>query len=544
MCGFVGYLGDRSLVALEKSFTKIKPRGPDNSSFQVFESKSGVLSRSRQNGVFWFHRLSINGLDSNSNQPMNLRGRDLSHLWLVCNGEIYNHRELAKNHKVQLQTQSDCEIIIHLYQKLGMNKACQQLDGVFAFCLYDTKNDIMYSARDRYGVRPSYYGRTEEGETIIGSEIKAMSDIADVVQHFPPGSWWSSETPQTFYEYFNCDYKVDSDIKYEDALSATRDLLKQSVSKRLMSDREIGCLLSGGLDSSLISSIVSSMSKSRVKTFSIGMPGSPDVAYAQKVADWIGSDHHVVSASAKDFIDAVEEVIYAIESYDTTTVRASVGNYLVGKYIRQNTDVKVVFNGDGSDEVCMGYLYNLNAPSDKEFFDENKKLLREIHAFDVLRSDRSVASHGLEARTPFLDRDFVDFYMSIPIEMKRFSKEKPEKHLLRSAFRDSGLLPAEVLDRTKCAFSDAVSTQENSWHKIVQNHIDTLVPDEEFAKYGPRYSHCQPVLKESYYYRKVFEQMFGKCAVSTIPHFWMPNWSDVKDPSARELDLYEEDETP
>jgi asparagine synthase (glutamine-hydrolysing) len=249
-----------------------------------------------------------------------------------------------------------------------------------------------------------------------------------------------------------------------------------------------------------------------------------------------------VNASAKDFVNAVREVIYAIESYDTTTVRASVGNYLVAKYIRENTDVKVVFNGDGSDEVCMGYLYNLNAPSDEEFFQENLKLLKEIYIYDVLRSDRSVASHGLEARTPFLDKDFVDYYMTIPIEMKRFGGGVPEKNLLRRAFDESALLPPEILNRTKCAFSDAVSTRENSWHKIVQQHVDSQITDDEFEKNRSRIIPCTPVLKESYYYRKVFEEFFGKSAAKLIPHFWMPNWSDVQDPSARELSTYQEDD--
>ena len=190
----------------------------------------------------------------------------------------------------------------------------------------------------------------------------------------------------------------------------------------------------------------------------------------------------------------------------------------------------------------MGYLYNLNAPSDEEFFQENLKLLREIHIYDVLRSDRSVSSHGLEARTPFLDRDFVDYYMTIPIEMKRFGDGVPEKNLLRRAFDGSELLPPEVLNRTKCAFSDAVSTRENSWHKIVQQHVDSQITDDEFEKNRSRIIPCTPVLKESYYYRKVFEEFFGKSSAKLIPHFWMPNWSDAQDPSARELAAYQEDD--
>ncbi|MAF25962.1 asparagine synthetase B, partial [bacterium] len=220
-------------------------------------------------------------------------------------------------------------------------------------------------------------------------------------------------------------------------------------------------------------------------------------------------------------------------------VRASVGNYLVSKYIKDNTDVKVVFNGDGADEVCMGYLYNANAPTPTEFFEENVRLLKEIFYFDVLRSDRSISSNGLEARTPFLDKAFVGFNMSIPPEMKMFGTNNlPEKYLLRKAFDNTRLLPDEILWRTKCAFSDAVSSRENSWHKIIQDHVNGLVSDKEFKKF--KSTHCAPVLKESYFYRKIFEELFGRRHVNIIPHFWMPRWSTATDPSARELNNYSE----
>jgi asparagine synthase (glutamine-hydrolysing) len=542
MCGFAGYMGNESLMVLEKSFSKIKHRGPDSTKFKDFSTMNSFSKK--HSCVLWFHRLSINGLTEKSSQPMNLKNnKALSHLWLVCNGEIYNHKSLALEHGVQTITESDCEIILHLYAKLGMNGLCKSLDGVFAFCLYDSKSNVMYSARDRYGVRPSYYGVSEDGGIVIASEIKAMSHIAKSIQHFPPGSWWSSETIQTFYSYFDGDYSVTTEsVSEEDAAIEVRKLLTAAVEKRMMSDREVGCLLSGGLDSSLIAALASKHSNKKLKTFSIGMPGSPDLVYASRVAEWINSDHHTIELSSKDFISSIEEVIYAIESYDTTSVRASVGNYLVGKYINENTDVKVVFNGDGSDEVCMGYLYNQNAPSDKAFFLENLRLLNEIHAFDVLRSDRSVSSHGLEARTPFLDRDFVDYYMQIPVELKKFGNRRPEKHLLRKAFSETGILPGEVLWRTKCAFSDAVSSKDQSWHKMIQAYVDTLITDQEFQKHAGRYAHATPQLKESYYYRKIFETMFGVSSIATVPHLWVPNWTNSVDPSARELSTYQEDE--
>ena len=278
-----------------------------------------------------------------------------------------------------------------------------------------------------------------------------------------------------------------------------------------MSEREIGCLLSGGLDSSLISSIVAkNYPGDKLNTFSVDIEGSVDLEYAKSVADFIKSKHHSIQITEKDFLDAIEVVIYNIESYDTTTVRASVGNYLVSKYIRENTDCKVIFNGDGSDEVCCGYLYLRNAPSSKELQLESERLVSELYFFDVLRSDRSISSNGLEARTPFLDKTFVKYYLSIPSELKVFnSKDRIEKHILRKAFDNGTYLPDDVLWRRKVAFSDGVSSQKKSWHKIIQNHVDSKISDEEFFKAKDSISHCTPLLKESYYYRKVYESFFS-----------------------------------
>jgi len=277
----------------------------------------------------------------------------------------------------------------------------------------------------------------------------------------------------------------------------------------------------------------------KLKTFSVGMEGSPDLEYAKKVAEHIKSDHHHIELEERDFLEAIETVIYNIESYDTTTVRASVGNYLVSKYIKENTQVKVVFNGDGADEVCMGYVYNVNAPTREDFLHENQRLLREIYLFDVLRSDRCISSNGLEARTPFLDKSFTSYYMSIPSEMKMFGNGKPEKYLLRKSFEDSGLLPPEVLWRNKCAFSDGVSNIKNSWHKTLKEFIDSQISDEEFNAEKEKFLICKPVLKESYFYRKVYESFYGNNA-DLIPHFWMPRWTSTNDPSARELENYQE----
>ena len=530
MCGFLTYFGSEiNEDTLSEASSKIKYRGPDNTKNVLINEKLFMS----------FHRLSIIDVSDSGNQP--LKHPQDENLVLVCNGEIYNYKELAKEFNLSTKSGSDCEVILHLYKDFGIEKTVKMLDGVFAFCLYDANKDILYAARDPHGVRPAFMG-IRDSEVGISSEAKVLIDNFKTIIPFPPGSWWSSEDPAVFASYFSFDTKkIQESMSEEEACSKIRELLTDSVRKRMMSEREVGCLLSGGLDSSLIASLVASMSEdpSKLKTFSIGMEGSPDLDFADKVAKHIGSDHHRIQLTQKDFLDAIKTVIYNIESYDTTTVRASIGNYLVSKYISENTDVKVVFNGDGADEVRMGYVYNINAPSADAFLSENQKLLRDIYLFDVLRSDRSISSNGLEARTPFLDKQFTQYVMSIPPEMKMFGDGKPEKYLLRKAFENSDLLPEDVLWRNKCAFSDGVSSLKNSWHKTLQEFINSQISDEEFELEKDSFDVCKPALKESYFYRKLYISMFGK-NMNLIPYFWMPNWTDVKDPSARELKNYQE----
>ena len=273
----------------------------------------------------------------------------------------------------------------------------------------------------------------------------------------------------------------------------------------------------------------------QLNTFAIGLDGATDLKYAQKVAEHLHTNHINVILQEKDFLDAIPEVIYAIESYDTTTVRASVGNYLISKYIKENTDITVVYNGDGSDELG-GYIYLKNAPNEMEFQNEVNKLIRNIHYFDVLRSDRSISSQwGLEARTPFLDKEFVSMYMSIQNRLKLHNRM--EKHLLRQAFDNTDLLPKDVLWRKKEAFSDGCSSNERSWHKIIQEHVDKEITDEEFELEKVKYKHNPPQLKESLYYRRIFNKYYPN-RDNVIPYYWLPNWTTEKDPSARELSNY------
>ncbi len=528
MCGIFSYAGESmGWQELKPHVDKIQYRGPDNSSVQMVG----------EDVMFAFHRLAIVGTTAAGNQPLFYpQDRRIS---LICNGEIYNYRKLADNHGFDLKTGSDCEIILHMYKKFGIEKTVNALDGVFMFVLYDREKNELFAGRDPFGVRPGFIGR-KGSEVLIASEAKPLTEICDQVDPFKPGHWWQKSTDQFNQYYFH--HSTDLTQANEgDILEGIRSRITDAVKKRMMAEREIGSLLSGGLDSSLISALVNRYHVGPpLKTFSIGMPGSVDLDYAQAVADHLGTDHHQVQISEQDFLDAIEMVIYNIESYDTTTVRASVGNYLVSKYIRENSDCKVIFNGDGSDEVCGGYVYMKHAPSASAFQAECKRLVDEIHRFDVLRSDRSISSNGLEARTPFLDKEFVRYYLSIPAGKKMFDgQDRMEKYLLREAFSEMDLLPESVLWRRKCAFSDGVSAKENSWHRVLQGFVDQQITDVEFETDAQQYTHCTPILKESYYYRKVFESLFGK-HVTLIPHFWMPKWVETNDPSARELAGYTE----
>jgi len=527
MCGIYLYNGSSySYESLKDSIDKIKYRGPDNSKYSNLD----------ENVLFAFHRLSIVGLSETGNQPL-IHPEDDS-LVLICNGEIYNYKDLAQKYNFNLKTGSDCEIILHMFKLHGIEKTVSALDGVFMFVLYDMNSKIIYASRDPFGVRPGFIGYNQE-ELFISSEAKPLIEHCDKIIPFEPGTWWTSRHKDRFNKFFNIESDTQTDIN--SILNNVNNLFKKSVKKRLMAEREIGCLLSGGLDSSLVAALVSKYySVEKLNTFSIGMPGSIDLHYAKQVADYIQSNHHHVEISEQDFLDSIEKVIYNIESYDITTVRASVGNYLVSKYISENTDCKVIFNGDGSDEVCCGYFYLKNAPNGVELQDESRRLIDEIHMFDVLRSDRSISSNGLEPRTPFLDKNFVKYYHSINPELKKFDgSKKIEKYILRKAFEKDNLLPEEILWRNKCAFSDGVSSENNSWHNIIKKHFDTIVSDEELSQACNQYKHCTPLTKESYYYRKIFNKFF-KTHDNIIPHFWMPRWTEAEDPSAREISDYSE----
>jgi asparagine synthase (glutamine-hydrolysing) len=431
------------------------------------------------------------------------------------------------------------------------------LPDVFSFVLYDIGNNIIYIARDPFGIRPLFYGYDDSKNLYFSSEIKQISDIIKQPSQFPPGHFSIIQSQNIIfsYRYFSLPSSLISNplnVDFNDILLNIYESLYNSVEKRVNNcERNIACLLSGGLDSSLICALVAKITKKPIQTYSIGLQGAEDLKYAKMVSQHIGSIHTEIIVSEQDFLDAIPTVIDRIESYDTTTVRASVGNYLVSKYISTHSDAKVIFNGDGSDELTGGYIYFLNAPSLIDFDFECKRLLQNIHYFDVLRSDRTISTNGLEARTPFLDKTFVSQYLSIPTYIRNpksdFWKEKiqidgtitndyiMEKLLLRYSIykMDPLLLPHDILWRKKEAFSDGVSSKKKSWYEIIQE--DVVNKD---IKYDDSIIINPATTTEQKYYRSIFEKKYPNLG-NIIPYFWMPKWCDAKDSSARTLKIYE-----
>jgi asparagine synthase (glutamine-hydrolysing) len=431
---------------------------------------------------------------------------------------------------VEPYSESDCEVILDLYFKYGIEYTCKVLDGVFAFVLHDCSTETTYFVRDPFGVRPMYYFNSTPNFG-AASDMKSLVKFNFKINHFPPGSFAViNNNTMTINSYFSlnslylplCNTLQEEYSRYTSLINMT---FTEAVKKRLMSDRPVACLLSGGLDSSLVTALVCKLTGKKIQTFSIGLEGSPDLEYANKVATYLDTKHTSVIVSEKDFIEAIPETIKTIESYDTTTVRASVGNYLISKYISENSDCKVIFNGDGSDELFGGYLYFHSSPSVLDSDKETVRLLKDIHKYDVLRSDKSISSCGLEPRTPFLDKTFVSTFRSIPIHY-RFQKGEIEKKIIRDSFKD--YLPNEILYRQKEAFSDGVSSKSRSWYEIIGDHVKNC----EVKNYNVK--HLNIKTSEQSYYYKLFQKDYPHCE-HIIPYYWMPKWSNTDDPSARTL---------
>ena len=514
-------------MATEDCMKTLWARGPEGTRLQHIR---GV-------GTLGFTRLAINGVESGM-QPMERDDRT----W-ICNGEIYNWKALAAEYGIENRSGSDCEILGDLYnifceRGIPLEGLFRALDGVFAIIIVDKVSQQIIVARDPYGVRPLYRG-TQNERLAFASEMKALTPICDHIEAFPPGHFQvidmlgSKSEPRPYHTIPFLKNPLYRDA--QEAMKAVRVALEAAVKKRMMTERPVAALLSGGLDSSLVAALVAKELKEAgaapLRTFSIGMAGSSDLYHARLVADWIGSEHKEIVLTEDDFFNAVPDVIRDIESYDTTTVRASVGNWLVARAVAE-TDCKVVFNGDGADEVWGSYLYFYSAPSDHAFEEESGRLLNDIHMFDVLRSDRCISSHGLEPRTPYLDKEFVAVARSVATALRRPGSVLCEKWLMRSAF--DGLLPKEVLWRRKEAFSDGVSGTEKSWYQIAQEKATALLGPSWLNKQFPART------PEQQYYMNLFLKFYGKERLLTnVPYFWMPKWSPgVTDPSARSLTVY------
>ena len=555
MCGIFFYQGKAyRLDGLMPHFMKSSHRGPDSSFLRSID----------KNTFMGFHRLAIVDMSRDGDQPF-----QSEETYTMCNGEIYNHHVIRQKLKKRIHSNSDCAVVLPLYEKFGIQKMMTYLDGDYAFIIYDTKNKQVHLGRDPMGVKPLFYC-LKDGEFCAASEIKSLIGLVgtEKIHMLPSGTtmtydisrgslelfrYWnphySLEDGTDYYKYWAPDFPIDNKkngvqrVQSEGEIkSSIREKLTLAVKKRLMADRPLGLLISGGLDSSLIAGITKELVGDKIKdiqSFSIGMIGSPDTEYAQKVADYLGTKHHTIRFTVEDGIGAVRDVIRHLESYDITTIRASTPQYIMSKYIYENTDVRVVLSGEGSDELFGGYLYSHLAPSNDELQLDSKRLMEELEVYDVLRTDRTTAGNGLEVRVPFLDRGFMKYVMSVPGKYKNPNEssgmgKRIEKKILRDAFSEKKIIPEEVLYRIKNAFSDACGYD---WIPSLQQYCNGQISDEEFSTRAEKYPHVTPQSKEAYFYRKTFEEFYPN-QEHILKHFWLPNWMENKgEPSAKILKL-------
>ena len=522
MCSIMGYCGPAAdLEAFQTGFQRTVSRGPDDS--RIVDTGKGLLG---------FHRLSIMGLTPAGMQPFELDGS-----FVVCNGEIYGFEKLKRQleEKYTFASDSDCELLLPLYREYGV-EMFRMLDAEFACILYDGERQEYIAARDPIGIRPLYYGYDSQGVILFASEPQNLLGLAaGEILPFPPGHYYKDGKFVCYRDMTQVEQVCRDDL--ETVCRNIREKLIAGVEKRLVADAKVGFLLSGGLDSSLVCAIAARRSKAPIRTFAIGMSGDAiDLKYAREVADYIGSDHREVIITREDVISNLERVIRLLGTYDITTIRASMGMYLVCKAIHEQTDIRVLLTGEISDEL-FGYKYTDYAPSAQAFQEEAEKRVRELHMYDVLRADRCISVNSLEARVPFGDLEFVRYVMSVDPERKRNQYGKG-KYLLRHAFEEGGWLPRDILWREKAAFSDAVG------HSLVDDlkeYAEQCYTDDAFQKLRQKYVHARPFTKESLLYREIFEKYYpGQSGM--ILDFWMPNreWEgcDVDDPSARVLANY------
>ena len=518
---------------------KIRHRGPDWNG--VYSDDKAILAH---------ERLSIVDPASGKQPLLSPDGK----LILAANGEIYNHKELRKQLKGQydFKTQSDCEVILALYQEEGP-AFLDRLNGIFAFSLYDAEKDEYFVARDHMGVIPLYMGWDQHGTFYVASELKALEGTCTKIELFPPGHYLHSSDGELKRWYSREWMEYDAVKENETSIENLREALEAAVHRQLMSDVPYGVLLSGGLDSSITSAVAKKYAEKRIESgdtdgawwprlhsFSVGLEGSPDLAAAQKVADHIGTVHHEIKFTIQEGLDAIKDVIYNLETYDITTIRASTPMYLMARVIK-SMGVKMVLSGEGADEVFGGYLYFHKAPNAQEFHEETVRKLSKLHMYDCLRANKSLAAWGIEGRVPFLDKEFMDVAMSINPQDKMINGERMEKWVLRKAFES--YLPESVAWRQKEQFSDGVGY---SWIDTLKELVNEKISDEQLANAKFKFPIQTPTNKEEYYYRSIFAEHFpSDAAALSVPQEasvacstkialeWDEAFKNMNDPSGR-----------
>ncbi len=518
---------------------KIRHRGPDWSG--IYSDDKAILAH---------ERLAI--VDpASGKQPLYSEDKKLI---LAANGEIYNHRELRKQFegKYNFQTESDCEIILALYQKKGVD-FIDDMNGIFGFAIYDVDKDEYFVARDHMGIIPLYIGWDKHGTFYVASELKALEGYCTKIELFPPGHYLSSKDGE-FVRWYNRDwFEYEAVKENKTSIKAIKDALEAAVHRQLMSDVPYGVLLSGGLDSSVTSAVAKKYAEMRVESddtqaawwpqlhsFSVGLEGSPDLAAAQVVADHIGTVHHEIKFTIQEGLDAIRDVIYNLETYDITTIRASTPMYLMARVIK-SMGIKMVLSGEGADELFGGYLYFHKAPNPQEFHEETVRKLKKLHMYDCLRANKSLASWGIEGRVPFLDKEFMDVAMRINPQDKMINGERMEKWVVRKAFED--MLPESVAWRQKEQFSDGVGY---SWIDTLKEVVEKEVTDEQMANAHFRFPIQTPQNKEEFYYRSIFTEHFpSDAAALSVPQEasvacstkialeWDEAFKNMNDPSGR-----------
>ncbi|NQX80799.1 MAG: asparagine synthase B [Flavobacteriaceae bacterium] len=519
MCGILAVLGkDKETSKVSELSLRMSHRGPDER--DIYQSENGY--------ILCHERLSIIDLHTGK-QPI----KGSSSAYMVHNGEIYNHRNLRETllKDCSFRTNSDSEVIVHLYEKLG---SCflDKLDGVFAFVVID--GDDYIAGRDPIGVKPLYYGKDKDGTMYFSSEMKAIADQCIGFEAFPPGHYYTPK--EGLVRYYKPEWFDHKTAVEKLDLTAIRESLISATKKRLMTDVPLGVLLSGGLDSSLTSSIASRLMKEsgkKLHSFSIGLDSkSPDIVAARKVADYLGTQHHELYFSIEEGVKILKQLIWNLETYDVTSIRASTPMYFLSRQIAES-GIRVVLSGEGADEMFGGYLYFGNTDSSEEFQKETIDRVQRLSTADCLRADKSTMAHGIEARVPFLDKDFLDLVMKIePKEKMHQTYKGVEKYILRKAFDtpEDPFLPEEVLWRQKEQFSDGVGY---NWIDTLIEFCSARVSEQDMKLANSKYPHNTPTTKEAYYYRTIFSELFPQdSAVKTVQK-WIPKWQDNDDPSGR-----------